>query len=98
MRNWKGLGRKRSWPNLKVLSRHSRGGTEKNHKNLSLVSWSPGRDFNPRPPECEAGVLATRTQRSVLGCWMMMEAVSSTEISIEIDQITGCDILQVQSQ
>jgi hypothetical protein len=31
MMNWKGFGRKRPWPNSKVLSRHSPGGTEYNH-------------------------------------------------------------------
>jgi hypothetical protein len=29
--NWKGFGRKRSWPNFKVLSWYSPEGTEKNH-------------------------------------------------------------------
>jgi hypothetical protein len=29
--NWKGFGRKPPWPNFQVLSRHSPGGTEKNH-------------------------------------------------------------------
>jgi hypothetical protein len=28
---WKGFGKKRSWPNLKILSRHSPGDTEENH-------------------------------------------------------------------
>jgi hypothetical protein len=32
MMNWKEFGRKRSWPNLKVLSRHSPGKTEVNHE------------------------------------------------------------------
>jgi hypothetical protein len=29
--NWKGFGRKRSWPTYKVPYRHSPGGTEENH-------------------------------------------------------------------
>jgi hypothetical protein len=33
--NWKGFGRKWSWPNFKVLSWFSRGETEKNHKKVS---------------------------------------------------------------
>jgi hypothetical protein len=33
MMNWKGSGRKRSWPNFKVLSRNSPGGIEENHEN-----------------------------------------------------------------
>jgi hypothetical protein len=33
---WKGFGRNRSYFNIKVLSWHSTGGTEKNHENLSV--------------------------------------------------------------
>jgi len=32
MMKWKGFDRKRTWPNLKVLSRNSPGGTEENHE------------------------------------------------------------------
>jgi hypothetical protein len=45
--NWKGFGRKLSWPNLKVLFQHSPGGTEENHENLSQDSRSPGPKFEP---------------------------------------------------
>jgi hypothetical protein len=31
MKNWKGFGRKQLWPNFKVISRYSPGGTEENH-------------------------------------------------------------------
>jgi hypothetical protein len=31
-----GFGRKRSWPNFNILSRHSSGGTEENHEKTSL--------------------------------------------------------------
>jgi hypothetical protein len=70
MMNWKWFGRKRSWPNFKVglLSQLSHWGTEENSKttkNFSQDSRSPGRDLNPEPPECEAGVLTTRPRRSV---------------------------------
>jgi hypothetical protein len=64
--NWKGFRKKRSWPNFKVLSWHFSGGTEENDENLSQVNRSPGRDFNPRPPEYEAGVLATRPRHSMI--------------------------------
>jgi hypothetical protein len=37
MMNWIGFGRKPSWPNFKVLSRHSPGGTEVNHEHLSHI-------------------------------------------------------------
>jgi hypothetical protein len=32
MMNWKGFGRKQSWPNFKALSWHSPGGTKKNYE------------------------------------------------------------------
>jgi hypothetical protein len=47
MMNWKGFGRKRSWPNFKVLSRHSPGRTEENHEN-NQDSWLSGPTFEPR--------------------------------------------------
>jgi hypothetical protein len=49
MMNWKGFGKKKSWPNFKVMSQHSLGGTVKNHEETQ-VSQSPGRDLNPGPP------------------------------------------------
>jgi hypothetical protein len=48
--NWKGFGMKRSWPNLKVLSRHLHGGIEENHENLSQINPYQSRDLNPGPP------------------------------------------------
>jgi hypothetical protein len=36
MMNWNGCGSMRSWTNFKVLAQHLLGGTEENHKNLSL--------------------------------------------------------------
>jgi hypothetical protein len=35
--NWKEIGRKRSWPNFKVFSRHSPEETGENDENLSNV-------------------------------------------------------------
>jgi hypothetical protein len=56
--NWKGFGRKRSWTNFKVLSRHSTGGTVENHKKtLFKIAGRRGRDLNPGPLDYEAGVL-----------------------------------------
>jgi hypothetical protein len=54
--NWKVFGRKRSWPNFKVLSRHSSEGYEKNREKDRIVGlkaeiWT--RDL----PNTEAGVL-----------------------------------------
>jgi hypothetical protein len=60
--NWKGSGRKRSWPNFKVLYRNSPGRTEKNTKTLNQDIRSPGRDLKPGPLEYEAG---PRTRRPV---------------------------------
>jgi hypothetical protein len=51
--NWKGFGTKRSWPNFKVLSRHSRGETEENQGNLNQDSRSPGPRIDPGTPEYE---------------------------------------------
>jgi hypothetical protein len=56
MMNWKGFGKKKSWPNFKVMSQHSLGGTVENHIETQ-VSQSPGQDLNPGPPEYKAGVL-----------------------------------------
>jgi hypothetical protein len=61
--NWDGYGRKRSWPNFKVLCRHSPGGTDENHEK-SEDSLCPRRDLYPRPPEYEAGMLTTQPCRS----------------------------------
>jgi hypothetical protein len=53
------IGRKRSWPNFKVLSQGSLGVTEKSHEKLKSHSRSLGRDLNPGPTEYETGVLTT---------------------------------------
>jgi hypothetical protein len=65
MMNWKGFGRKRPWPDFKVLSRNSPGGTEeKNEKTLIRIAGRLGRDMNPRSPENKGGVLTARPRRS----------------------------------
>jgi hypothetical protein len=33
MMNWKGFGKKRPWPDVKVISLELSGGTEENHEN-----------------------------------------------------------------
>jgi hypothetical protein len=58
MMNWKGCGRKQSWLNFKVLSRHLPGGTE-NYGNCQ-DSQSPGQDFNLGPPKYEEGMFTTQ--------------------------------------
>jgi hypothetical protein len=62
---WRGFGRKRSWPNFKVLSRNSSGVTEVNLENLGQDSHSPGQDLNAGPPEYQEGVLTPRPRCSV---------------------------------
>jgi hypothetical protein len=37
MVNWKGFGRKRLWPNFKVLYWHLPGETEENHENFRIA-------------------------------------------------------------
>jgi hypothetical protein len=58
--NCKVFGKKRSWTNFKVHTRHSPGRTEKKHENPKPGCWSSYRDLNPRPAEYGAGVLTTR--------------------------------------
>jgi hypothetical protein len=55
--NWKGFGRKWSWPNFKVLSWHLPGGTEENHEKPQSGLLVSRPRFNPGPSEYEAGVL-----------------------------------------
>jgi hypothetical protein len=65
MMNWKGSGRKRSWPNLRNYPRICPEGLRITTKNLSQDSRSLGRDLNLGPPEYETGLLSTTPQRSV---------------------------------
>jgi hypothetical protein len=62
--NWKSICKERSWPNFKVLSEHSLGGTEGNHEPQN--SWTLGGGFNTGLLEYNAGVLTTRLKRSVV--------------------------------
>jgi hypothetical protein len=41
--NWKWFGSKRPWPNFKVLSRNSPGGTEKNNEERQPVTGDENR-------------------------------------------------------
>jgi hypothetical protein len=52
------------WPNFKILSRHSLGGTKEDNETPQDIR-PLGRDFNPRLPEYEAGMLTARSRRSV---------------------------------
>jgi hypothetical protein len=66
MKNWKGCGRKRLWPNLRYYPGICLDGLSNTTKILSQDSRSPDRDLNPKPPECEAGVLTAQRRRSVV--------------------------------
>jgi hypothetical protein len=63
--NWKGCGRKRSWPSLRYYPSIFLQELRKTTKILSQDSWSLGRDLNPGLPEYEAGVLTTQPKRSI---------------------------------
>jgi hypothetical protein len=65
MMNWKGFVRKWLRTNLRYYPGIRLEGAEENYENLSQDSRYPGRYFNPRPPEYEAGVLTTRPRRMV---------------------------------
>jgi hypothetical protein len=72
--NLNGFGRKRPWPNFKVLTRHSSGGTEEIHDNLCQDSRFPCLNLYPGPPEYEAGVLTIRLRRTIL--WLEVIRIS----------------------
>jgi hypothetical protein len=42
-------------------------GLRKTTKYLSEKRWCSGKDFNPGPPQYEAGALTTQPRRSVIG-------------------------------
>jgi hypothetical protein len=76
--NWKGFGRKRSWPNFKVPSQYSPASTEENIEKLQITTAGRrDRKSNTGPPGHEAGVLTTRPRRSVL---LVLKAILETKI------------------
>jgi hypothetical protein len=56
MKDWKGCGRNRSWPNLLYYSGILVEGLGKTTKNISECSRSQGRYLNLGPPNYEAVV------------------------------------------
>jgi hypothetical protein len=58
MMNFKGCGRRRSWPNLRYYPDICLEGLRKTTK-LSQNSRALARNMNLGPPECKAGVLTT---------------------------------------
>jgi hypothetical protein len=72
MMNWKGFGRKRSWPNFKIRSRQSSGDNAENHENSLQDCQSSARDLNPGSTECKTLTrnhsFSRQFNRSLL-CW-----------------------------
>jgi hypothetical protein len=60
--NWKGCGRKRSWPNLRYYPGICLEGLGKPRKTSVMIASL--RDLNLGPPEYEAGVLTTELGRN----------------------------------
>jgi hypothetical protein len=67
MMQWKGFGRKRSWPNLRYYPEICLEGLRKPAEK-SQDSRFLGRDLNPGPPEYEAREGNTQPRRSVHNC------------------------------
>jgi hypothetical protein len=63
MMNWKGYGRKRSWPNLRCYPEICLEGLRNATKNLGQNSQSSVRDVNSGLAEYEAGMLTTVATR-----------------------------------
>jgi hypothetical protein len=62
--NGKECRRKRSWPNLRLLSRNWLEGLRKSWENLSLNNLPPSWDLNLGPSKYEKGMPPTRPRRS----------------------------------
>jgi hypothetical protein len=63
--NWKGCGRKRSWPSLNYYLGIRLERPRKTTKAHSQNSRSSDRNLNPGLTDYEARVLTTRPQRSI---------------------------------
>jgi len=63
--NWKGLERKRSWPNLRYSPGIRLDKPRITTKNLTQDNRSPGQDLNAGLSECEATLLTTQLRRTV---------------------------------
>jgi hypothetical protein len=81
-----------SWPNFKVLSRHSPGETEESHEKFNQDTRSPGRDLNTWSFEYEAGVLTTRPRSSVRVTVFTHEVKSSPSSSLALQPYVGLDL------
>jgi hypothetical protein len=62
--NGKGFGRNPSWHNLRYYAGIRLERLRKTKKHLSIAGRR-GRDLNPLPPECEAGILNSRPRLSI---------------------------------
>jgi hypothetical protein len=71
MKNWKGFGSKRLWPNVNYYPGIC---SKETMINLSQDSWSLGQDFDLGPPQYDTGVLKTRLRCEM---WIMKGMTSS---------------------
>jgi hypothetical protein len=88
--NWKGYGRKQSWPNLRYYPSICLEGprkTTKKPQSGQLVS-------RPGPPEYEAGVLTTQLQRSVLYITMIQLSKSKQSKSFAENNASFLHVLE----
>jgi hypothetical protein len=65
MMNWKGFGRKQSWPNFKVLSQSLHGGTDENHEKTQSGQLSLELIFDPETSRIQSRSVIHRPQCSV---------------------------------
>jgi hypothetical protein len=70
--NWKGCGRKQSWPNLRYYPSIYLEELRQTIKNLGHDRWSLDRDLKPVPPEYE-GVFTTEPRYST---YLVLDLVS----------------------
>jgi hypothetical protein len=89
--NWEGYGRKQSWINFKVLSRHSPGGTEESHENFSQDSRFPNRDLKPGTSR----IRSRRIRNTIL--WLLKDIVSECRPFLVTRQQHACADTQIQT-
>jgi hypothetical protein len=100
MMNWKGYGRKRSWPDWRYYPGICLERLRKTTKNLSQDIPSMGRDLNAGPPEYEVGVLTNRPRLSVHGSFVVLRqnlkppAYTSVKTPVHL-RFTGASVQNV---
>jgi hypothetical protein len=98
MMNWKRFGSKKSWPNYKVLSRHSPGRTTENHEKVNQDSRSPEPKSVPGRPEYGGSDVEQRSlyPRPAPGVRIIVRANSGTsKIEDTRPQLCSCTRLHL---